>query len=116
MHRSRARRCPSCVWPSRGIALVAAHPDDEVLGAGGRLAELGAVTLVHVTDGAPRDMRDARSAGFDTREAYALARRTELDRALVAAHATLERRVMLGVADQETPFRLAALVRELIPI
>lgn len=116
MRRSRAQRHRSCAWPSRGIAIVAAHPDDEVLGLGGRIAELGALTLVHLTDGAPRDMRDARSAGFETREAYARARAVELDRALTVAGARVERRVALGVADQETLFRLEPIARELIPV
>ncbi len=39
------------------IAIVAAHQDDETIGAGGCLPRFGEVTLVHVTDGAPRDGR-----------------------------------------------------------
>lgn len=116
MQRSPARRRRSSASPRAAVALVAAHPDDEVLGIGGRLAELGTLTLVHLTDGAPRDMTDARSAGFSSREAYARARREELDRALIAAGATLERQIELGVIDQESPFELPAITRELIPI
>src|SRR5512133_2737573 len=66
--------------------VVAAHPDDEVIGIGGQLARLGPrVHVLHVTDGAPRDMHDARVHGFDTRDAYADARRRELLAALADA-------------------------------
>ena len=51
------------VRPCRGsgewLAVVVAHPDDEMIGLGSRLSELGGVTLVYVTDGAPRDGRDS---------------------------------------------------------
>src|ERR1051325_5216230 len=43
------------------LAIVAAHPDDETIGAGAYLARLSQAIFIHVTDGAPRDMRDARS-------------------------------------------------------
>ncbi|MBV9250682.1 MAG: hypothetical protein JO227_15715, partial [Acetobacteraceae bacterium] len=36
-------------------AVVVAHPDDETVGAGASLRLFRDLTLVHVTDGAPRD-------------------------------------------------------------
>lgn len=83
-------------------ALIAAHPDDEILGLGGQLAGIPDLTLIHVTDGAPRDPSAARQAGFATRRAYAQARSLELERALAAAQVLPARRRTLGVIDQET--------------
>jgi LmbE family N-acetylglucosaminyl deacetylase len=48
------------------LLLVAAHPDDEVLGAGAQLPQMYGLRLIHVTDGAPRNLSDARAAGFAT--------------------------------------------------
>ena len=57
--------------------IVAAHPDDEIIGAGAQLPRLSQAYFLHLTDGAPKDMRDASALGFVTREAYAEARRRE---------------------------------------
>lgn len=81
--------------------VLAAHPDDEILGLGGQLAGIPDLALIHVTDGAPLDMSDAQRAGFRTRSAYARARALELDRALRAAEVIPARRRALGLADQE---------------
>jgi hypothetical protein len=71
---------------------------DEVIGAGSRLTRLyGGVTQIYVTDGAPRDMRDARGAGFYTREAYAAARRRELAGALALAGISMDQTIHIGV-------------------
>lgn len=91
-------------------AIIVAHPDDEVIGAGGRLAFLHqAVTVVHVTDGAPRNLLDARACGFSTREEYAAARREELGAALVLAGIDLDRTRTLDVVDQEASLDLVGL-------
>src|SRR5579875_3277243 len=82
------------------VAVVVAHPDDEAVGLGGRLAYFDRLTLIHVTDGAPLDMSDARKAQFATREAYAEARAKELDAALEAAGAHPVHRLGYGYTDQ----------------
>jgi LmbE family N-acetylglucosaminyl deacetylase len=95
------------------VTLICAHPDDEVIGAGARLAHLGDVRIVHVTDGAPRDMTDANVNGFTSRDAYARARGCERDQALALAHVPREHIHDLGLVDQEASFALVELVRHL---
>lgn len=95
--------------PAGSVALVVAHPDDEVLSVGAQLARLKGVTIVHVTDGAPRG--DAH--GFATREDYAAARRTELASAVGLAGIGPDALVGLGVPDQEAALGLAEIARTL---
>jgi LmbE family N-acetylglucosaminyl deacetylase len=89
--------------------IVVAHPDDESLGAGGRLRHLGDVHLVDVTDGAPRDPACAIRHGFETREQYAEARRVELEKAMEVAGLPPDRLIALGFVDGEATLRLAEL-------
>jgi N-acetylglucosamine malate deacetylase 2 len=93
------------------LAIVAAHPDDETIGLGARLADLDEPWIFHITDGAPRDMRDATAHGFRTREEYARARRRELVEALALAGIPEERCLSGEVADQEGSSDLAGLAR-----
>jgi LmbE family N-acetylglucosaminyl deacetylase len=95
------------------VAIVVAHPDDETLGLGSRLSALRRLTIVHLTDGSPRRLADARRSGFADRESYAAARRGELDAALAALNARPESRIAYDVPDQESIEHLDAIVDRL---
>jgi N-acetylglucosamine malate deacetylase 2 len=91
----------------RSVLIVAAHPDDEVIGAGGllcKIAQGAEVRIAYVTDGAPLDMRDARSHGFHTRAEYIALRRAERNRALALAGLSASSAIELGRADQCAAF------------
>jgi len=99
------------------LLVIAAHPDDDVIGAGALMARLPRVRVLYVTDGAPRDGRDARAHGFADVAAYAAARRSEAESAVAFAGLPPERLAWLGVADQQATFsldRLAMALREAI--
>jgi LmbE family N-acetylglucosaminyl deacetylase len=78
-------------------AVIVAHPADEIVGAGCLISKLGDVSVLHTTDGAPKDLHDARAAGFETREDYAAARREECLAALALANVSKERVIDLAV-------------------
>ena len=98
---------------ARHVVIVVAHPDDEVIGAGALLGHLRGATILHVTDGSPRDPADARRAGLATREEYAAARRRELECALRLAGIAPQRAIQLGFMDQETMLQLPRLCASL---
>ena len=98
--------------------MIVAHPADEVIGAGARLAEAGRFLIDHVTDGAPRDRRAAAEAGFASRAEYRDARRAELRSAIALAGVAPDCLLDLGMVDQEAShalhvltLRVAALLR-----
>jgi LmbE family N-acetylglucosaminyl deacetylase len=89
--------------------VVVAHPDDEVIGAGALMGRLAGATVVHVTDGAPRDLVDALAAGYVTASAYAEARRREAEAALALLPNRRVTVVGIGVPDQTAALALVPL-------
>lgn len=94
-------------------AVVVAHPDDETIGIGGQLRHLPGIAVLHVTDGAPRGLEDARLYGFATWQAYAEARQRELVAAMEAAGIPAAKLLCLDVPDQQACRHLAAVARAL---
>jgi LmbE family N-acetylglucosaminyl deacetylase len=92
------------------VLLLAAHPDDEVIGAGAQLPKWkDRVFILHATDGAPRNPRFAAEAGFESREAYAAERRRELLRALAVAGILQSELRTLRISDQDAMLHLPEL-------
>jgi N-acetylglucosamine malate deacetylase 2 len=96
----------------RGSAVLAAHPDDEVVGAAVLLSRSPGCHVVYTTDGVPRDTR-LWPRSFSSADDYARLRRAEAEAAL--ALVGIERRSIhrLGGVDQESVREAARLARDL---
>lgn len=99
--------------PILKCSVIVAHPADEVVGAGCLISKLVDVTILHVTDGAPCDMEDARAAGFKVRGEYAQARKRECMSALAIANVPADRIVDLEVPDHAASNYLAELTKRI---
>lgn len=95
-------------------SVIVAHPADEVVGAGCLISKLVDVSVLHITDGAPCDMKDAKAAGFTDRIHYAQARREECLAALSLANVPEDRVVEFSVTDQCAAQCLARLTRKVL--
>lgn len=103
--------------PSLRVVLLAAHPDDETIGASVLLAGHPTALVVFLTDGAPRDRNLWPPEMHGSREDYANVRRQEAGKALAIAGISGQQIVWLGAVDQETIFDariLASRVAELL--
>ena len=91
------------------VIVIAAHPDDDIIGAGARLRKLRRATVLFLTDGSPRDMRDARAGGFASIRQYGEARLSEALAALSLCGVSPTEVLSLGVPDQQAAHSLALL-------
>jgi LmbE family N-acetylglucosaminyl deacetylase len=110
-----------CRAPALGeapcVLAVVAHPDDEVLGFGGRMGHVAAqLHVAYVSDGAPDDERFYRPLGFEHRADYAAARRAEARRGLALAGLPESQTHELGVVDQHVSSCLERVVEWLLPL
>lgn len=89
--------------------VVAAHPDDETIGATWVLSRSDSAVVLHVTDGAPEDRALWPPEAPGSREGYARLRSQEVSAALALAGVGPERVHRLGFADQKACLALAEL-------
>lgn len=98
------------------LLVVAAHPGDETIGAGGLLGHVSHCEVLHVTSGAPRDARFFPESYVGSREDYARIRRDEATRALKMAGLDEASIGALGGVDQEVVAQSAELSRALADV
>ncbi|MCU1339595.1 MAG: LmbE-like protein [Bryobacterales bacterium] len=75
-----------------------------------RRREPNGLMLLHLTDGSPRDLADAKAAGFSSRESYAAARREELNTALTILGLPPSQCLQFSFVDKDLYLRLKELV------
>lgn len=96
--------------------IIAAHPDDETLGASWVLTHASAVHVVHVTDGAPRDPKLWPAGIAPDRDAYAAVRRREAELALAHVKLGPLHCSELGFVDQEVAEHLPRVIQALTSV
>jgi len=92
------------------IVVLAAHPDDETIGASALLARFPESTVVYLTDGAPRDGRFWTCGPYSSRQEYAARRHTEATDALAHAGVSDKQIFWLGAVDQEAVLEIPELI------
>ena len=94
--------------------LIAAHPDDETVGAAIHISLTPGIRIVHVTEGSPPSLADALAAGCSSREEYASVRREEAVCALALAGVPRAAITNLYFTDQRVSFELEYLTLRLL--
>lgn len=91
--------------------LLAAHQDDETIGASALLGRLPGFTVVYLTDGAPHDPRLRSPHVSGSREFYAKVRAEEAAAALALVRIPTSSIILLGGTDQEAIHQLEGLLQ-----
>src|SRR5690348_9930709 len=98
--------------PQPRALLLAAHPDDETIGASAMLGRLVDCWVTYLTDGAPQDPQFRSPHISGSREMYALVRAEEAASALAIVGIPSSRISFLNAADQEAIFEVQRLIRD----
>ena len=98
--------------PHPHVLFIVPHPDDETIGAGVTISRLSRVTVVHVTDGSPRDSRFIAPAFTGSAAEYAAARAREVYAALSLAGVEDPCIHSLGYRDQEVSYEMESVAEQ----
>jgi LmbE family N-acetylglucosaminyl deacetylase len=99
--------------------VVVAHSDDETAGASKLLADhAGELRVLHATDSAPINPDYARRAGYESRDEYRAARRSELRAAMALAKIGASQCVetKLPIADLDAGRNIRAIASEIAAV
>jgi LmbE family N-acetylglucosaminyl deacetylase len=98
------------------IAVLAAHPDDEVIGASAVLGRCSQPVVIFLTDGVPRDPQLWPPGMSGSREEYAETRRAEARAALANFAVSGSSIFWLGAVDQEAIFNIVESSAQLLDL
>ena len=96
--------------------ILAAHQDDETIGATAAMTRLADCPVAFLTDGAPRDARYRSADATGSRDDYAKMRHDEALNALTWAGIAEERVYDFGCVDQEAVHHVMQLVNDLLSL